>query len=205
MTREGRSVSTPVRPVTQDGPVVTQVWPSHADLSSRRFTSAARQDAPPPTRRSAKRSKRRSALRVIDGTAAPTATVIPLRRRSRPFLYVVSADSAEISPEFVPAQPQPPWRPRAALVPLGDDVTAHTSTGPDNEPWFLSTMGTEAHRPAPGSHYASRSAHRSFPPERTACGVFLTQVLAGPDVTRCELCRQTAPPADSIPPGGHMR
>lgn len=92
--------------------------------------------------------------------------------------------------------PHGPTRPRATLVPLSDNVSADTA----HDQWYLGGNGTVAHRPSPHSGLAQTppQASRSLAPERSACGVFLTQVPAGPDVPRCPAC--ASPEETHMPP-----
>ncbi len=84
-----------------------------------------------------------------------------------------------------PPHSRGPRRPRATLVPLGD-----TPTGSARDQWYLGGNGTMAHRPGSGSGLALMPPQipRGLAPERSACGVFLTQVPAGPDIARCPVC-----------------
>lgn len=95
-------------------------------------------------------------------------------------------------PTSVPAPGRagrPSQRPRAELVPLGDDHLVDGATGTpgdrDNQ-WYLGAGGTMAHRPAVGQ--PKRPTRGGLRSDESACGIFLTQVPAGPDVPRCEQC-----------------
>jgi hypothetical protein len=104
-----------------------------------------------------------------------------------PLAGVPVTEPVMLNPESLPIPS--PTRSRAGLIPLRDESL--------NDPWFLGATGRIAHRPAVEgslSELLYRREGRSLPPERSACGVFLTQILAGPDVARCGLCELTAAP-----------
>lgn len=118
-----------------------------------------------------------------DDTYRPTLTVVP-----------VVTDSASAATAAHGTSPQP-TRARATLVPLSDSALRLTDdTADEAEPWFLGASGTEAHRLKPADEPAAPNdpGHRRFAPDVSACGVFLTQVLASAQVTRCDLCRRLA-------------
>lgn len=84
-----------------------------------------------------------------------------------------------------PPRAQGPFRPRAMLIPLSDATPPAAATQ-----WYLGVNGTEAHHPARNSGLMRTPPQPStgLAPERSACDVFLTQVLAGPEVPRCPVC-----------------
>lgn len=74
------------------------------------------------------------------------------------------------------------------LVPSDDHRPAVAAdAGDQGEPWYLGPGGTMAHRPAAGQLPAQRSGGLPAP-SAAVCGIFLTKLIAGPDVPRCELC-----------------
>lgn len=86
-------------------------------------------------------------------------------------------------------EPASPYRRRAELVPLSDELPVLASVGGDDdqgERWYLGANGTVAHRPAGQAPASPRPA--GLVSQAAACGVFLTQVPAGRHVTRCEVC-----------------
>lgn len=194
MSREGQPAQTPERPCAQGrcaGPVVTRASMRLAGRPSRCFPSRHRDlhAARPPV--SGGRTAADGGDRV-DPLAMPPPLFTPIP---------ASSDGA-----VAPFRPSP-HRPRATLVPLGDDPAGHsTTTGRDTdaERWFLGATGADAHRPTlrPGAdpdhalcdgHPQSprggrHGGHRLSAPDIAACGVFLTQVRAGPGVRRCALC-----------------
>lgn len=186
---------TPARPAPQsrcDGSIVTRVSMRLASLPPRRFR--------PPTRLRTAAVNRLVPLAFIlsAGGAAMTAlpNYLPHHDTYRPALTVVPAATDSVSAATAAHDTSPqPSRARATLVPLSDTALRLTDdTADEAEPWFLGANGTEAHRlrPADEPTAPNVSGRRRFAPDVSACGVFLTQVLASAQVTRCDLCRRLA-------------
>lgn len=225
MSRGGRSAGTSERPEPRGrcaGPVVTRVSMRLAGLPPRCSRSGSQRGSRygPPAR--AVVVNRLVPVAVVTyaggGAMAALPTATPRNTASSFASWSGPADEPGLSLVSPPAEPEPqsrppalpvpgsPLRPRATLVPLADNpVTDLSGRGANrSQPWFLGAMATVAHRPLrdPRVHQDRAGetprgpGFRRFAPDQAACGVFLTQVLAGPEVTRCELCREISSQAE---------
>jgi hypothetical protein len=189
---------TPARPESQSrcgGPIVTRVSMRLAGLPPRRF-HATTLNHPIPL-----------AVVLSVGGVAMTALSIPSPHSAvhgpltatSPIADAARATARQSGHREDSPQPS---RARATLVPL-DDSTLRLVDGAATDPgetWFLGASGTEAHLSQAADEPPPHAAgYRRFAPDVSACGVFLTQVRAGTQVTRCHLCRHLTTPNSSTP------